>query len=531
MEKQKLYDLIDKVIGKQGPLRVPAYWMRNVLVGIVNWVEVLLRTRDDVIDKKFSEFKNYLSTKIGVPMEYTYDELKELRGAGKLIPGQKYILTDYKCKVSALLHSSSSTLSVDTATLSGSLIILEAQSTYNFSIHASMIVPDESKVYDIDYHFDRLPDYEWCPSWIELQTLVKNEHESFNYVSAELIESSVYPIYKLFFQSVENSQMFYMRASSSPLEKKYDINDTFITLYDTNGKIQHSFSLEIEKCKDDFKGFISRMVDPSENIDVPFDFLSIVMSYTILREDVVHWETSGKLFRPYSEYIYHNIRIACPTRFISGYANFRFPFIRLEYNCSNIDIRNSLFVSLNQSSVMKNITIDNSDHIIIMRSSNIVIRDCSQVEMRNNEGIRISNCDKVDAYNCATGSIIVDTQNASVAGGGRYIDVRIGDFSTIEDYDYDVVGIYVELRIVRRDKNNHICYFAGYEPAILIDSGDGTKFLADDGTYKFVETNPFEIPSGGVLPETGKTGKIYLIPASETGENNLMYEYVWINES
>ena len=61
--------------------------------------------------------------------------------------------------------------------------------------------------------------------------------------------------------------------------------------------------------------------------------------------------------------------------------------------------------------------------------------------------------------------------------------------------------------------------------------GDGTKFLSNDGTYKFVETNPFEIPSEGVLPETGKVGKIYLIPATTTGTDNLMYEYIWANNA
>lgn len=61
--------------------------------------------------------------------------------------------------------------------------------------------------------------------------------------------------------------------------------------------------------------------------------------------------------------------------------------------------------------------------------------------------------------------------------------------------------------------------------------GDGTKFLSNDGTYKFVETNPFEIPSEGVLPETGKVGKIYLIPATTTGTDNLMYEYIWANDA
>lgn len=66
---------------------------------------------------------------------------------------------------------------------------------------------------------------------------------------------------------------------------------------------------------------------------------------------------------------------------------------------------------------------------------------------------------------------------------------------------------------------------------LLENKGSGNLFLSDDGTYKFVETNPFEIPANGVLPETGKVGKIYLIPASVTGENNIMHEYVWANNT
>lgn len=69
------------------------------------------------------------------------------------------------------------------------------------------------------------------------------------------------------------------------------------------------------------------------------------------------------------------------------------------------------------------------------------------------------------------------------------------------------------------------------QQVLLENKGSGNLFLSDDGTYKFVETNPFEIPAGGVLPTIGKKGKIYLIPASETTTDNLMYEYVWINDT
>lgn len=67
------------------------------------------------------------------------------------------------------------------------------------------------------------------------------------------------------------------------------------------------------------------------------------------------------------------------------------------------------------------------------------------------------------------------------------------------------------------------------QQVLLENKGSGNLFLSDDGTYKFVETNPFEIPANGVLPETGKAGKIYIIPSSVTGEDNIMQEYIWVD--
>lgn len=39
MDASKLRDLIDKVIGKSGPLRTPAWWMRRVLLSLLEWLE------------------------------------------------------------------------------------------------------------------------------------------------------------------------------------------------------------------------------------------------------------------------------------------------------------------------------------------------------------------------------------------------------------------------------------------------------------------------------------------------------------
>lgn len=63
----------------------------------------------------------------------------------------------------------------------------------------------------------------------------------------------------------------------------------------------------------------------------------------------------------------------------------------------------------------------------------------------------------------------------------------------------------------------------------MVKPGDGIE-IEDDGTINCtLDTSPFIIPSDGNLPETGEEGKIYLIPATSTGDQNVMLEYVWVN--
>lgn len=54
MSKEKLNNLIDKVIGKDGPLRVPAYWMRKVLKNIGDSI--------NDVEKNLDKLKNYVVT-------------------------------------------------------------------------------------------------------------------------------------------------------------------------------------------------------------------------------------------------------------------------------------------------------------------------------------------------------------------------------------------------------------------------------------------------------------------------------------
>lgn len=55
-KREDILALLDKAIGKKGPLRLPAYWMREVLLKIMDWAEGL--TPDVDVPTKVSELKN-----------------------------------------------------------------------------------------------------------------------------------------------------------------------------------------------------------------------------------------------------------------------------------------------------------------------------------------------------------------------------------------------------------------------------------------------------------------------------------------
>lgn len=63
----------------------------------------------------------------------------------------------------------------------------------------------------------------------------------------------------------------------------------------------------------------------------------------------------------------------------------------------------------------------------------------------------------------------------------------------------------------------------------MVTAGQGVEITYDGTINCTLDTNPFIIPSDGNLPETGEEGKIYLIPATSTGDQNVMLEYVWVN--
>lgn len=65
----------------------------------------------------------------------------------------------------------------------------------------------------------------------------------------------------------------------------------------------------------------------------------------------------------------------------------------------------------------------------------------------------------------------------------------------------------------------------------MVTAGQGVEITGDGTINCTLDTSPFIIPSDGNLPETGEEGKIYLIPATITGDQNVMLEYIWVNGS
>ena len=60
MDKSTIQTLIDKVIGKKGLIRVPSWWMRKVLMQIVDWIQ----EGDDANNERIEKVKNETNEKI-----------------------------------------------------------------------------------------------------------------------------------------------------------------------------------------------------------------------------------------------------------------------------------------------------------------------------------------------------------------------------------------------------------------------------------------------------------------------------------
>lgn len=89
METNGIKDLIDKVIGKEGPLRVPAYWMHSLMSEFISYI-------NNAVTSLRSSFSKELSQKLDCLKSLTYQEFYEAHVKNKLVEGATYHIKDYK---------------------------------------------------------------------------------------------------------------------------------------------------------------------------------------------------------------------------------------------------------------------------------------------------------------------------------------------------------------------------------------------------------------------------------------------------
>ena len=264
MDTQKLHDLIDKVIGKDGPLRTPAYWMRMVLKDMVNNITELKTWVGDAMLVLESKVKVLLANYIKSIPEYTYAKLKELKDKGLLIPGQKYMMTDYQCTTSKVPDYLEGYYNSDFAP-SGVKLVLEALTSSQFSTDAYLISNRHMKYFygdaHIKYIFDRTPFYYWClkPSEVTMRVLDTTTGEEYSIVA----------------DFSEDTAKFVKEDNTSEVYGYFSLDSNFKVGYTYNFRMTNdgtdSRPTQVLSVTDTFKGLICRFKHYGYDIDLPFD--------------------------------------------------------------------------------------------------------------------------------------------------------------------------------------------------------------------------------------------------------------------
>ena len=175
MDTQKLHDLIDKVIGKEGTLRTPSYWMRRVLNDVVGAVdgnatdiskleakigslEVSLaetHKKADYADKWIDSFVNYLT--------FVAEEdgleivLESFQYSGKL----EYKIDDGQWASIGILEATPSVAKGQRVSFRGNLPVNSQEGIGKFTLSAKCSVEGTpmSLLYFDKKNYNRLPNY------------------------------------------------------------------------------------------------------------------------------------------------------------------------------------------------------------------------------------------------------------------------------------------------------------------------------------------------------------------------------------
>lgn len=276
MDTQKLHDLIDKVIGKSGPLRTPAWWMRRVLRSLIDFINDVKAEILKAMDAMRKEF-------VGIERGYTYAELKQLKDAGRLVPGQRYVMTDYRFTASLIPPSLDPEVKLTAGNRTmETLLILTASSQSEFDRKALFKQQDrgynEIGWCEVDYIFDRVSSHLWCLAAYELNPMYAVNTGTGEEMHLELLRVEKRSgSYRMYYRDVDNDKEYYYGID---MVSRASLPNTMLLKNDENSNLLY-IKVTPDKSVDPYRGIIVRMVNPERHIDVPFDYTDANISFSL----------------------------------------------------------------------------------------------------------------------------------------------------------------------------------------------------------------------------------------------------------
>ena len=263
MDTQKLHDLIDKVIGKTGPLRTPAWWMRKVLNSLI---EVFETDRKKLHKDIISVIASLDKSKIAKATYGTYDELYKLKENNKLVIGQMYVLTDYECTVSMFNNLANYFSSNNHVTGREVYILLTPISDHEFSHKATMfnLYSSYREEVLITFHFDTCYDlFDWALGSVEASSLSLLD-SSGNVLDLTRTYTGLYEVRYQDKDGVVYKLEYNRNVNEKPLRKGDTVN---VCSVEDNTYTSYTIS----NITGQYKGLISEAYIPSRNIKTAFD--------------------------------------------------------------------------------------------------------------------------------------------------------------------------------------------------------------------------------------------------------------------
>lgn len=306
MDTPKLHDLIDKVIGKKGSLRVPAYWMWKVLKYLISWVEHLVSNLE-------ISLRNELNFYTRKPSRYTYEELKKLAAEGSLKVGQTYILTDYVASLGYFAnHLLKDIEPIVTQSTRINEIHLTARTNKEFNLPVKGFIsssnPSISLAFEGQFHFSRYTVGFNPLSWVLLsgencritgrwgdskKPFSDEDTLTFDRFDLDIDTSKVATVAAIFKDTKDNEFILYTSIDNS------DFRDSshkilFIGGGPTIDGVICSY-FHYTKLEDPFKGIFSEFSVPSRNIHFPYDPLgySFIVNGTFYTSSIIEGYSSG----------------------------------------------------------------------------------------------------------------------------------------------------------------------------------------------------------------------------------------------